>query len=172
MDRYHVNLRGEDVPVELTDEGDRVRAKVGDREYLLEAREVGRDALSLRVEHRSYFASVAADGEAVRVKLRGERYLMPVLSDRDWHFRNMAGGPGADGGGAGSLKAPMPGKVLELKVAVGDAVEAGAPLLILEAMKMENELRAAGPGTVAEILVGPGDAVEGDVELIRFETEE
>ena len=69
----------------------------------------------------------------------------------------------------GSCKAPMPGKVLAVKVAVGDVVEAGQPLLVLEAMKMEHTLEAPAAGTIAEVLVAPTELVQADQELVRIE---
>ena len=71
--------------------------------------------------------------------------------------------------GKGVVVAPMPGKVLSIKVDIGDKVETGQPVLILEAMKMENILNAPVSGTVTEIKVAPGtNANQGD-ELIVIE---
>jgi len=69
-------------------------------------------------------------------------------------------------GGGMSIKAPMPGSVIEVKVKEGDAVKDGDVLLILEAMKMENELTASQAGTVAQILVKKGDTVNSGDPLI------
>jgi len=66
----------------------------------------------------------------------------------------------------GAVAAPMPGKVIEIRVTPGDAVAAGDVVVVLEAMKMENHLRAAEPGTVAEVRVAVGDQVEKDVLLM------
>ncbi len=72
----------------------------------------------------------------------------------------------APGGGL-QVKAPMPGSILELKVGVGDEIKVGDVLLVLEAMKMENELTASQAGTVKEVLVKKGDAVNsGDPLLV------
>jgi glutaconyl-CoA decarboxylase len=69
--------------------------------------------------------------------------------------------------GEGSVIAPMPGKVLSIKVEVGDKVKAGQSVLILEAMKMENILNAPADGTVKEIMVAPGaNANQGDVLIV------
>ncbi|AHM60213.1 biotin/lipoyl attachment domain-containing protein [Flammeovirgaceae bacterium 311] len=65
-------------------------------------------------------------------------------------------------------KAPMPGLILDLKVAPGDVVKKGDPLLILEAMKMENVLKSPGDGEVQAILVKKGDSVEKNQILIQF----
>ncbi|MBI4551164.1 MAG: biotin/lipoyl-binding protein [Candidatus Latescibacteria bacterium] len=66
-----------------------------------------------------------------------------------------------------TITAPMPGRVLAVEVAVGDAVTAGQGVVIIEAMKMENELRAHADGRVKEVRVQPGDAVnKGDVLVV------
>jgi biotin carboxyl carrier protein len=67
------------------------------------------------------------------------------------------------------VRAPMPGRVLKLLVAEGEAVSAGAPLVVVEAMKMENELLAARAGTVRRIRVELGDTVERDSALLELE---
>jgi biotin carboxyl carrier protein len=70
------------------------------------------------------------------------------------------------GGSAGILKSPMPGKVVKLLVSEGMEVTAGTPLVVVEAMKMENELVAEAAGTVKKVFVSAGDAVEGGARLI------
>lgn len=70
---------------------------------------------------------------------------------------------------SGDIKAPMPGKVLQVLVNVGDTVEEGEALLVLEAMKMENVIKAIAEGTVLDIPVSPGQAVEKGSLLVAFE---
>ncbi|CAH1000340.1 hypothetical protein LEM8419_01493 [Neolewinella maritima] len=70
---------------------------------------------------------------------------------------------------AGNVTAPMPGLILSLNVATGDTVEAGSPLLVLEAMKMENVIKATAPGTVKTIHVAQGQAVDKQQLLIEVE---
>jgi biotin carboxyl carrier protein len=80
-------------------------------------------------------------------------------------------GQGAERSGHGVrdvIKAPIPGRVVRLWVAVGDAVEAGQRLLAIEAMKMENEVRAPHAGTVEQVLVAAGGSVELGDELLRL----
>jgi 3-methylcrotonyl-CoA carboxylase alpha subunit len=68
-----------------------------------------------------------------------------------------------------NLTAPMPGTVVAVLVQAGDTVEAGQPLMVLEAMKMEHSVVAAAKGTVAEILYAVGERVAEGVELLRLE---
>jgi biotin carboxyl carrier protein len=71
--------------------------------------------------------------------------------------------------GPKALRAPMPGLVVKVEIREGDAVVEGQGLVIVEAMKMENELKAEGEGRVARILVEPGQAVEKDQVMVEFE---
>ena len=76
------------------------------------------------------------------------------------------------GGGFGSdleMRAGMPGKIIEIFVKIGDVVKTNKPLLIMEAMKMENEMRATGEVRIKDILVKQGDSVESGAILIKFE---
>ena len=70
----------------------------------------------------------------------------------------------------GALKAVMPGKVQRISVEVGQEVQEGDSLLVLEAMKMENDIKSKGQGVVKEIHVSPGDIVEGGALLMSFES--
>jgi 3-methylcrotonyl-CoA carboxylase alpha subunit len=78
--------------------------------------------------------------------------------------------PGSDDAGGG-CSAPMPGKVIQVLVKVGDTVESGDPLVVLEAMKMEQTMRAPHPGTIVEVRVQPDDQVEAGAVLVGLEEE-
>jgi biotin carboxyl carrier protein len=75
---------------------------------------------------------------------------------------------GGDGGAAVTVRAPIPGRVVKVLVKGGDAVKAGQTLVVLEAMKMENELRAPRAGTVTEVRAAEGTAVEAGQELVQL----
>jgi len=75
-------------------------------------------------------------------------------------------------GGHGLISAPMPGKIVEVRVKVGDKVEKGQALVVIEAMKMQNELAAAIDGVVKEVSTQPGAAVESGQKLILIEAAE
>ena len=69
-------------------------------------------------------------------------------------------------GADGNVRSPMPGKVVKVLVGEGDAVAAGVPVVVVEAMKMENELASTRAGVVQKVHVKPGDAVEGGARLV------
>jgi len=75
---------------------------------------------------------------------------------------------GDDGAGSGAVSVAMPGRVVKLLAKVGDAVEKGQPLLIVEAMKMENEVKARRAGVVQSVLVSEGASVEGGKVLMEI----
>jgi biotin carboxyl carrier protein len=98
----------------------------------------------------------------------GERWELEVLDERTRHIRSLTG-TGDQRRSAEVLKAPMPGLVVRVQAKVGDKVAAGTGLVVLEAMKMENELKAAAPGVVKAVRVSPGEAVEKGQTLVEFE---
>ncbi len=85
--------------------------------------------------------------------------------------RGAVGAVGATGaaGATGAIRAPMPGRVMRVLVSVGDRVKARQGVIVVEAMKMENELRAPNDGVVKEVLVAPGAAVETGAILVVIE---
>jgi biotin carboxyl carrier protein len=121
-------------------------------------------------------ATVKVAGRPYKVKLKDDKTV--VVDGRSFAVQTdgkvavarptgkAAKGPVA-GADKGAVRAPMPGTVLSLRVKEGEQVACGAVLLILEAMKMQNEIKAAQDGTVKRILVGPGQTVgNGDVLVV------
>jgi biotin carboxyl carrier protein len=123
-------------------------------------------ALNVRVGERVLDLWLDGDGEAVRFVGGGVRGQAIVESERA-RIGARASRSGAVGGG-GHVCAPMPGRVVKLLVAEGEAVEAGRPLVVVEAMKMENELCADAPGMVQAIRVAAGQTVDAGAVLLEL----
>ena len=102
-----------------------------------------------------------------RIGVGGARFEVDAVDERTRAIREMSGGSEAEA--VKSVNAPMPGLVVRLLVEAGEAVRAGQGLVIVEAMKMENELRASGPGRVTRVRVARGDAVAKDQVLVEME---
>ena len=100
--------------------------------------------------------------------LDGHRYEVEALDERARTIRDMTAATSGPKGPA-PLVAPMPGLIVRVNVTPGDAVRAGQGLVVMEAMKMENELRAAADGTVKAVLATPGTAVEKGAVLVELE---
>ncbi|MEM9801680.1 MAG: biotin/lipoyl-containing protein [Planctomycetota bacterium] len=114
---------------------------------------------------KSYAMSIEGTPHAMAITLAGHRYDATLEDERE-RAANLAARAKNKGGGV--VKAVMPGVVVEVLVEEGQAVEAGQPLLILEAMKMQNEIGAPGSGTVERIHAGAGDAVGAGDKLLSL----
>ena len=155
--KYNVAIRGKTFEVDIDPDGIRIDGNAVEAVALQVA---GTDVHSLLVDGASYrfVASSPAKGEW-DVHVRGRHERAEVLDEHDKVVREMsaarAGPPGPR-----AVKAPMPGLVVKVEVEEGDLVEVGTGLLIVEAMKMENELVAEAPARVGGIHVASGQAVE------------
>jgi biotin carboxyl carrier protein len=138
---------------------------VGDEVHEVDARAPAPGIQSLLVGGVSYVAAVTQrDGVSV-VDVDGETYEITVEAHARWLIRTRGGAAGGDHGQ--TLTAPLPGKITHVAVRAGDTVQPGDTLLVIEAMKMENEFKAAAAGTVAEVRVQPGQAVNpGDILIV------
>ncbi|RME06740.1 MAG: biotin/lipoyl-binding protein [Anaerolineae bacterium] len=114
---------------------------------------------SLLVDGKSYEAYIYETDEGWEVLLQGTRYPVQVVDEREHRLRAAFGG-GVVQSGDFHLKAPMPGLVVSVPVKEGQEVEAGDVLVILESMKMQNELKSPRAGTVSRVRVKSGDNVE------------
>ena len=152
------------VSVERVDDGHRFRLKMDGVEHLIDAMEYGKGAWSIIAPGTG--ASTQAvirpgDGADTLVEI-GSVAVPLVVNGRRARRRADHGGPD----GEQRILAPMPGKVLRVLVAPGDQVSARQPLVVVEAMKMENELSARRAGQVREVAVQPGASVEAGRLLI------
>jgi biotin carboxyl carrier protein len=164
--KYVVLMDGRTIEVEV--EGDRVTVD-GEIHSATLGLIRGTPLRQLLIDGRPLTLSVEAIGRGRwALTPRGERWEMEVLDERTRHIRSLAGG-GDQRRAPGVLKAPMPGLVVRVQVEPGQQVEAGTPLVVLEAMKMENELKAPGPAVVKAVRVAPGEAVEKGQVLLEFD---
>ena len=162
--KFAAELDGEVIPIEITGTGGRYRMALGDEVLLVDARPTGGGVWSVLLGQASTVADVTEENGSFVVHVEGEAYAIRVEEETRYIIRTR-GGAAASAGQV--LKAPMPGRVVLVGVAVGQAVKPGDSLVILEAMKMENEFKAGVRGTVKEIRVEVGQTVNpGDVLLV------
>jgi pyruvate carboxylase subunit B len=164
MRKYTVEVAGRTVTIEV--EGNEVRLEG----HPVDARLGGlwgdvRRRLGNGTRGREFVIAPGGERGQWRLSTAGHRFDIQVLDERARAVR-AAGGTGIHG--AGTLKAPMPGLVVRVEVAEGEPIEAGRGLVVVEAMKMENELKAAGTGVVKKVLVKAGDRVEKGAPLIEI----
>ena len=123
---------------------------------------------SLIVDGKSYEAYVYEGEEDIEVLLKGQLYHSRVEDERERRLRAASGG-GVVESGPYHLQAPMPGLVVTVSVEEGQEIKKGGVLLILESMKMQNELKSPRDGVIGRILVGAGDSVEQRQKLLSVE---
>lgn len=164
--KYLVTIDGREIPVEVDGREVRVDGRLVEahlspvpgtplRHLLL-----GGESLTL--------AMACPEGGRWEVQHHGDRHQAEVVDERTRHIRSLTGGPARPE--AADLKAPMPGLVVRVLVEPGHLVEAGQGLIVLEAMKMENELKARAGGRIRAVRAGPGQAVEKGQVLVEFDS--
>ena len=144
--------------------GKPIDLRINGRPYLVTIDKLGARQAEVTVNGKKYTVAVAGPAEqAPSVRSRVEAVVSPPpVSGRT----RAAGGPPA---GSKTITALMPGVIVSVKVAVGQAVERGDILVILEAMKMENEIRADRKGTIAQVHVPANQKVQTGDPLVTFE---
>ena len=121
--------------------------------------------IALQVGQFSYGASIDGGAHECALTIAGSRYRVEIEDERE---RAAAAAARAKGGGGGDLKSVMPGVVVQVLVQPGDEVQEGQSLLILEAMKMQNEIDAPITGKVDAVYVTEGQAVGGGEKLLKI----
>lgn len=162
--RFTLTLGPETVAAEIEERDGRYHVQLDGERVEVDARWSATGTLSLLIGGTAYLADVAEENGEIVVGLGGHAYRVRVEEPGRRLGRRRAG---AAGDAAQRLVAPMPGRVVSVHVRAGDRVALDAPLVVLEAMKMENEFRATVAGVVAEVAVTAGQAVNaGDLLVV------
>jgi glutaconyl-CoA/methylmalonyl-CoA decarboxylase subunit gamma len=162
--KYVATVNDDSRVVDIVGDDGRYRVSIGDEVWEVDARRTAPGVYSLLIDGASYTAGVIdRDGTSV-VEVSGESYEITVEEQSRHSIRSRGAGGAAR---SRTLTAPLPGKISRVAVGPGDMVAAGDTLIVIEAMKMENEFKATGAGTVAEVRVTPGQLVNaGDVIIV------
>jgi biotin carboxyl carrier protein len=162
-----VTLAGRDAEVDLRTDGDRMWLEIEGKRLEADFHPLpDGEVYSLIVNGRSHVVRVASAGEGLEVSLRGATIPVEVRHPIEKRLKSLAKTGGKSGGE--TLIAPMPGVVVAIRVRPGDVVAAGQAVIVVEAMKMQNELAARHGGVVAEILVGEKSPVAAGQPLVRL----
>jgi len=163
--RYIVTVAGREFEVEVDGEQITVEGRI----HIATLSAAGPPPLrQLLVDGRPLSLALERAGRGMwKITARGERWDAEVLDERTRHIRNLTGAAGKHRGPE-VLRAPMPGLVVRIQAVPGQEVAAGVGLVVLEAMKMENELKASAPGVVRAVHVRTGEAVEKGQALVEF----
>lgn len=146
------------------------RVKIDDKIHHADVHQIDHRRISMLLETNSYVAEITDYNETMKemtIKINNHPYHIRLQDKLDMMLKSL----GMDAGQTSKvneLKAPMPGLVLEIRVKAGDNVKKGDPLLVLEAMKMENILKSPADGTIQKVHVQKSAAVEKNQILINF----
>lgn len=168
---YEVSVAEKTYRVELLRVDAGWKCKLDGREVPLDVSSAQDGVLSLLLEGKSYeikqeIIGSGTAGAETTVVIGHDRFSVAVRDPRSFRSRARAG---AAEQGVQKIKASMPGKVVRLLAAVGTAVEAGQSMIVIEAMKMQNELKSPKSGVIRKISVSEGAAVEAGQTLAEVE---
>ena len=167
--KLHATIAENQVNVEIRRVAGRVFANVGGREYELDASQSSSGVMLRTAEGKIFDCRVEgkpASGEFVDVFVGPRRYTVALTDSKRLRSATAASG---DSDGAARIVAPMPGKVVRVLVEQGAQVESGAGVIVVEAMKMQNEMKAPKAGVVAALNVAVGATVNGGDVLAVIE---
>src|SRR5882757_4104204 len=159
--KYEVHLapssKGKARVIELARNASGWSVSLDGRQVAVDAVEIAPNALSILLEGKSYEVNVtpSPDGK-LKLQTRMQEFTAEVIDPRAWSGRRHGN---VEAQGRQQIVAPMPGKIVRVLVQAGNHVEAGQGLLVVEAMKMQNEIRSTKSGTVERIFVKEGQPV-------------
>lgn len=177
MARYYASIDGKEIGLDvLHAEGKTVIRPASDprRQFQVDFAPVhanvdtGEGLYSLIANGLSYQVHVERTQDGLKMVMWRNLYDVQVLTEREWRLKKVAPRQ-AQGSGQVTVKAPMPGLVKSVTVAEGDEVTKGQHLVVLEAMKMENDITAPSAGRVGKVHVTAGSTVEGGRPLVTLE---
>lgn len=161
---YEVTEGKQSVRVELREAGENLYdVTIGEHTVRVDVAKSDRTIYSIIEDGQQFEAMVDERGGAkFDVLVRGQLFQLEAVDERS---RMLAQSAGAAATGPETVTADMPGKIVKLEAEVGDTVEAGQPIVIVEAMKMENPIPAPIDGILSELFVSPGDTVDVGANL-------
>jgi len=160
---YDISIDGKNHRLDLNQVEGRWTCRLDGREIAVDAVLARPDVLSLRIDNKAYEVKCERVGGEMHLWVGSVRFAAEVRDPRSFRGRVRA----ADDHGPKKLLAPMPGRVVRVLVSQGAEVEAGTGVLVVEAMKMQNEVKSPKKGTVQKIMATEGAAVNaGDVLAI------
>ena len=162
--KYEAEINGQVIALEVEERDGQVLATIGERLYRLEVARPEEGVYLLFLDNSVFEARVAAGKDAYPVTLRAHTFAVKVV---DRKHRRATTEPGDSG--RQQLRAPMPGKVVRLLCQAGDEVITGQGVVVVEAMKMQNEIKSPKTGKVVEVRVREGDTVAANQVLAVIE---
>ena len=162
--KLHIEIGGKKRHVEMTQAGERPVWTIDGQHVGADAIEVSPGSYSILVNGKSFEVRMEQAGAELRAIAGSREFRIAISDEREWRRKR---GSAIEAEGRQQVLAPMPGKIVRLLVKTGDTVRAGQGLLVVEAMKMQNEIRAPKSGTIDRLAVVEGQTVNaGEVVAI------
>jgi biotin carboxyl carrier protein len=163
--RFVARRGGKEIPVEVERHGSGYRVLVGDRWLVADLVNAGPYLRSLRLEDGTQLSLVHdREGDTHQISLSDATIFVDITDPLSLKHKRRED----ELGEGGIIRAMMPGRIVRLMITKGDSVRKGMSLLVLEAMKMENDIQAPADGVVDEVFVEPGQTVESGAELVHL----
>jgi biotin carboxyl carrier protein len=162
--KYVASVNGKTFEIEINQNG---RVTIDGADRAVDFKALLPPLYSLLVDNASYEALVEERLGQLHVMMLGDLYDVTVTDEREQRLAAASSGFQVDQGEI-SIRSPMPGMIVAVPVAAGQEVKAGEALIVLESMKMENQLKAPRDGTVSHIHVTPGERVEQNRLLLTL----
>ena len=164
--KYEINTPGKSFPVDIQIENDRMLIHMDSNEMTLEAIQIHRGVYSVLLNNRSYVVGVCT-GNDQKINVNGTPVLVKLLDAVHLHLREL-GWESMQETKAGLVSTQIPGLITKIFHQLGDEVVEGEPLFLMEAMKMENEIKAPVAGIVQKISVQEGQTVDKGTNIIEI----
>lgn len=162
--KFEIQIAGRTRVVELTRNSDTWRIALDGKEADADAMQIAPGVFSILLDGQSYGVRVTPEvNGALKLQSGEHEFAAEVADPRAWRGRRHGA---VEAKGRQQVVAPMPGKVVRVLVAAGEKVEAGQGLLVVEAMKMQNEVRSPKSGVVERLMVKEGQAVNAGEVLV------
>jgi acetyl/propionyl-CoA carboxylase alpha subunit len=170
MPRYQVTIDECEFDVELSHALDAFTVSVNGREYLVKRNRLGEHRSLLLIDNQSHEVDIHTNGRSGEALVfMGGIEVIASVEDYNLAQLRKTAGLGVEKAAETYLRAPMPGLVIDIMVKPSDRISKGTPLLVIEAMKMENVLRAKSAVTISKVNVETGKSVEKGDSLVEFE---
>ena len=154
--KLKVKIEGRTREVEAAREGGRIRWRLDGQAVEADALKVAEETYSILLGGQAFEVSVRASADGLLIHAGGQEFSAAILDPRQWQGRH---GHTVEVEGRLQILAPMPGKIVRVLVKQGEPVQAGQGIVVVEAMKMQNEVRSRKTGTVEKLLVAEGKTV-------------
>jgi biotin carboxyl carrier protein len=162
--KLQIEIDGKKRRVEMTQAGERPIWMIDRQSLEADATELSSGIYSILINGKSFEVRMERSGAELRAITRSREFRIVIQDEREWRRKR---GSAVEAEGRQQVLAPMPGKIVRVQVKSGDVVQAGQGLLVVEAMKMQNEIRAPKSGTIDRVAVVEGQTVNaGEVVAV------